>query len=110
MVKINMNRAARTRRAVALSEPAAASLTSHILRPVFTSGRLILAVAGCALIIALDYNRVSLDIPLIAVFCPLILLTFVRKSSTWRQDRHEYQRKPAERHHQDMGRHYSRHH
>lgn len=110
MVKINMNRAARTRQAVTLPGPMAVSMLSHILRSVLTSGLLLLFVAGGALIIALDYKRASLDIPLIAVLVPLILLSFVRKSSAWRQDWHEYHRKPAERHHQDMGRHYSHHH
>ena len=95
--------------AVSTPKPTTVSLLSHILRAIFTGGMLFLIGAGGVLILFLDYNRVSLDIPLIAIFGPLILLAFLSGSSAWQQDWHEYHRKLAEKRQQDRGRHFSHH-
>lgn len=110
MLLTKKTRVIRARQKDTIHTPTVYNLLSHIIKAMFTSGMLFLYVAGAALIMLLDYNRVSLDIPIILVFTPLILLVFVNGSGAWQRDWNEYHQKLADRHNRDMGRDYSHNH
>ena len=110
MMTRKRTRAGGTRHKNKLHTPTILTLLSHIIRAMFTGGMLFLYVAGTALIMLLDYNRIPLEIPIILVFGPLILLVFVNGSSAWQKDWHAYHRKLAERRNRDMEGLYSHNH
>ncbi len=103
-------RAVMTRKKATIHTPTVLTLLIHMIKATITSGMLFLYVAGGALIMLLDYNRVALDIPIVLVFGPLILLVLVNGSSAWQEDWNEYHLKLADRRHQDMGKRYSHNH
>ncbi len=107
MRKRKITRAGRNLHRDTLHTPTILTLLSHIIRAMFTGGMLFLYVAGTALIMLLDYNRVALDIPIVLVFGPLVLLVLVNGSDAWQKDWQAYHLKLADKQNRDRDRYYS---